>query len=783
MSSCSAYNCSNKVDENVEGITFHRFPLTNPDLLTQWLSVMRKEKWVPTNDDVLCSFHFDDDQFIDNEGFRFLLDQAIPSKFEVLAAPKTLFPTEWLPRLLTIRDIECDNRKGFVVEARIPLNNKESFVKWLSLHESLAHVKYVLLRNYPISSKNLSFKAEYVCVHGSTSERPSKSDKPCPARLLVRIRADPKFRFNRPADGSVVGYPCNVVLYHLHNHSIGSNVIESNAVISEEVSTAMKQKFTEMFKGGYTVETALAMHQKDLLEEYPDEYEEVLNDPYVCPTADWLANFQAHFIEEFEWNDTKLLDILKEEIEDINASKGRATMATMDDNVILVLSTPLMQRAHSMKSSGEVVFVDDSGYLERCRCYVYVIMGYSCTEGLPLGLVITTADSEEILTASFKLLADILPEKAFGSFGRQGPEVFLTANNDALQNSLKAVYPDSAVLLCAYNMSHELWSWLWNPENLIEDEDRCVLFSFAYKIMLTKNAEEFNNLSNIIDNNEIVQKYENFKIHFEEIKSLSDTWAVCFKNEMLDRDKEISGIEMASHVLKDKVFLTKAYNILQLLKSFTDTMETYYRQKIIHCINDTLENFVLSSFQPEMRETSDLVVKPTPVGQYEVQNVKTGRSYFVDMNISVCSCTLGLYGARCKHLYSVCVAKEVDFTCSVPNDDVIKKELFWIATGTMKAGSFDAQMDADEESEADLASSPVTSSTSRPEHEPAKVSNQKEEAKKILERVMRNILVKYDSNPAEFHKAIVTAAVNYQNLNNDREIIVALKGFGKHIYK
>lgn len=595
------------------------------------------------------------------------------------------------------------------------------------------------------------------------------------------------FRFNRPtSEGSKsVGYPCNVVLYHLHNHSIGSNCLETNTTASEEVSTVVKQKFIEMFKGGYTVEMALSVHQKDLLEEYTDEYEEVLNDAYVCPGVDWLTNFHANFLEEFTWNDTKILDILKEEIEDINASKGSATIATVDENIILVLSTPLMQRAHSMKASGEVVFIDNSGYLERCNCYVYAIMAYSCTEGLPLGLMITTSDTEEILTAGFKLLADILPEKAFGSFGRQGPEVFLTANNDALQNSLKAVYPDSAVLLCAYNMSHELWCWLWNPENTIEEQDRCVLFSFASKIMQTKNVEEFNTLSNIIANNETVQKYENFKAHFEEMKRVSDRWAVCFKNEMLDKDKEISGIEMASHILKDKVFLTKAYNILQLLKYYTDTMETYYRQKIIHCINDTVESFILSSFQPEMRETSDLMVKPTPVGQYEVKNVKKGKSYYVDMNISVCSCTLGLKGARCKHLYAVCVAKKVDFSSSVPNDDVIKKELFWIATGTMKTGTFDIQMDVEDESESEMAL-PVTkssNSTSSSKIDPDATKNQKDEAKKILERVMKNILQKYDSNPNEFHKAIVTAAVNYQNLNNDREIIAALKGFGKYVYK
>ncbi|GFT71785.1 tigger transposable element-derived protein 6 [Trichonephila clavipes] len=155
---CSAYNCSNKIGEVAEGVTFHRFPLSKPDLLAKWLTAMRKDKWVPTKSDVLCSFHFADDQFVENNGYRFLVPHAVPTKFEVLAPPKTLFPSEWSTRLLTIRDIESDNRKGYVVEARIPLVNKEQFTEWLSAHEKLAQVSYVLLRNYPTTSKNLSYK-------------------------------------------------------------------------------------------------------------------------------------------------------------------------------------------------------------------------------------------------------------------------------------------------------------------------------------------------------------------------------------------------------------------------------------------------------------------------------------------------------------------------------------------------------------------------------------------------------------------------------------------------
>lgn len=756
MASCAAYNCNNKIGQNLENITFHRFPTTKPDQLSRWLRAMHKEKWHPTKSDIICSQHFTDDQFVDISGYRFLIYNATPSKFEVLATPKTLFPEEWSAKLLSIKDIECENRNGYVVEARIPLQNKEEFNDWLKEHEKLSQVSYVLLRNYPTTTKNLSFKAEYVCRQGSSSLPPGQ--KPCPARLLVRIRTDTKFRFKKP-EGAVASYPCTIVLYHLHNHHVGSNQMETQLGTSEEVSTVVKQKFVEMFKGGYDVEQALDMHRKDLLEEYTDEYEEVLNDPYVCPNTDWLNLFHGSFVEEFgEWNRDKLMSLLREEMEDINASKGKAAIKEVGEHTVVALCTALMQRSHSLKASGEIVFVDSSRRIEACQCYVYILMTYSCTEGLPLGVIITTSDAEDVLTASFELLAEILPEKAFGQFGRQGPEVFLTANDEAQQNSLKVVYPDAAVMLCSYSMSQALWRWLWDPQNEIQEEDRCTLFSLTYKLMKTKNVDEFTEQTDIILSHEIIQKYDNFRTYLETIKSLSERWAMCIKNEILDKDKEVSAIEVASHVLKDKVFLTKAYNILQLVKYFTDTMETYYRQKIIHSINNTLESFLLSSFKPE----DDWSLEEVPSGQCRLTNSKSNHSYYVDLSISVCSCALGSNGVRCKHLYTVGSIKQEVFVSSVPDDDIIKKELFWIGTDTATPENYsDSESEVLKDSNAFL--------------------KQKHEARKILVRVIKSIMEKYDSHPIEFHQAIVTAAVNYQNLNNDREIISALKNFGKSL--
>lgn len=706
---------------------------------------------------------------------------------------RKLFPAEWSTRLLTVKEIQDAGVTGFVVEARIAIGSKEQFGEWLKRHEKLARVSYKLLKNYPTAGKYVVYKAEYVCTPfpGSRKLGNDKTVKRgnCPSKLLVRIKAIPTKFKNRKLNG--MRFPCTIVLYHQHNHSVDTIAfnpkIQHNDVIED-----VRRKFREMFVGGYSLTMALNTHQSDLLEEYADEYDDILNDRFMCPDMEWIAKFHGDFHQTYgEFSTEKVLSNLQSVVAKLNSGEGKAKLQVINEDIIIVICTPIMQRAHSLKSAGEIVFVDSSGFMERCKCYVYVFMAYSCAEGLPLGVMITTSDTEEILTSALKLFVEILPEKAFGQNGKSGPEMFLTANNDSEQESIKTVFPQSNLLLCSFHMLHCLWRWLWDQENNVDEADRCTLFSLAFNIMKTTTAQEFTSCFAFTLTNEVVTKYPQFQAYFQELSGMSARWAVCFKNEILDKDKEISAIEMASHILRDKIFLTRAYNILQLFEFYVEDMEAYYRQKITHCISDTLEAFLQSTYKIEMRMIDDLEVNALPTGQYRVLNSKSSRAYFVDMNVGVCSCPLGLIGTRCKHQYALAVLKNIEFSAGVPDDETIKKELYWIATNSLDVPVFntwdggssdsDTAMDIQNYDEDDSMDADFKLMT-----KPSKKTIEKEsilalryESQNILTKMVEHILEHFEESPSEFHTAITVAASNYQKLTATKDILMALKNFGR----
>ena len=79
---CVAWDCTNRMKKD-SGISFHRFPHKNPQLLQKWIQAIRRENWQPTQYSYICSKHFDDSCFVvrpEKSGHR-LHEHAVPSIF------------------------------------------------------------------------------------------------------------------------------------------------------------------------------------------------------------------------------------------------------------------------------------------------------------------------------------------------------------------------------------------------------------------------------------------------------------------------------------------------------------------------------------------------------------------------------------------------------------------------------------------------------------------------------------------------------------------------------
>ncbi|KAK9728952.1 hypothetical protein QE152_g16934 [Popillia japonica] len=97
-------------------------------------------------------------------------------------------------------------------------------------------------------------------------------------------------------------------------------------------------------------------------------------------------------------------------------------ISIQEDPFCCVLLTPLMQRAHNMRFSSEVVFVDSSGSCDQGGSSVTFLFGASKIGGVPLGCSIHNFQTDEVIvTDKFR---DLIGTDGF--YGKGFPAIFMT---------------------------------------------------------------------------------------------------------------------------------------------------------------------------------------------------------------------------------------------------------------------------------------------------------------------------------------------------------------------
>ena len=85
---------------------------------------------------------------------------------------------------------------------------------------------------------------------------------------------------------------------------------------------------------------------------------------------------------------------------------GRA-VATVDGELLVAAVTPLMERAHSFPSAGELVFLDSSGNMDRDGLRVFLLMTWSEAGGVPLGVVIAGSETTAVVAKGLQMLTEL----------------------------------------------------------------------------------------------------------------------------------------------------------------------------------------------------------------------------------------------------------------------------------------------------------------------------------------------------------------------------------------
>ena len=124
---------------------------------------------------------------------------------------------------------------------------------------------------------------------------------------------------------------------------------------------------------------------------------------------------------------------------------------TEDGQTVIAVCTPLIKRVHTTwQFSRELVFVDSSGNMDRQDCRVFIFLTDSPCGALPLGVVITSNESESTITAAFTLLKSLLTGAFFNT--ADGLEIFLTDDCAALRAALHTVWQSARMLRFLFHL-------------------------------------------------------------------------------------------------------------------------------------------------------------------------------------------------------------------------------------------------------------------------------------------------------------------------------------------
>ena len=111
--------------------------------------------------------------------------------------------------------------------------------------------------------------------------------------------------------------------------------------------------------------------------------------------------------------DEDILESLRTFAERSHKEYASPCMAVTEFNnkPIVAICSPIMQRAHTLVQSGELVFIDSTSNVDADNNHIYMLYTYSIAGGVPLGVFFSHSDSKDAIYEGIKLLKTVFPEK------------------------------------------------------------------------------------------------------------------------------------------------------------------------------------------------------------------------------------------------------------------------------------------------------------------------------------------------------------------------------------
>lgn len=479
----------------------------------------------------------------------------------------------------------------------------------------------------------------------------------------------------------------------------------------------MEEIFIQLFKRQHSPSSALETLKYDLQEEYGKEYARVSADGAKCPNLQWAYNlYYRHFDKVYgATGGREMLESLKMYVDDYNALQKMkcAVVEEFHDEIVLVLCSPLMRRVlTNLKSTGEIMFVDSSGCMDRHNSRVFLMLSPSVAGALPVGVMIMSSEAEIYIKRGLELFLDMIPDGAFAGRGRMGPRIIMTDDCKYERGALQDAFPLALLLLCLFHVLQAFWRYLWDSKHGVSKDDRPFIYNQFKDCGYAKSVEQFESLYSNMLEDDIAKQYTVITKHLDDYKTRASEWALCHRRDILIRGHHTDNYAEANiKVIKTKILnRVKAFNIPQLFDFLSKKLEAYFERRISSVITNRVDNYTASRYFIDEEKLKPLSCSKICQDLYLVKNSEKGTEYTVDAALELCTCEAGVGGALCKHLYAVVKQYNLSSSQVLPfADPASKANLHFIMTGSEIDQEFFQNLTL---SNTDEAASPLDSSVS-----------------------------------------------------------------------
>ncbi|CAI6377696.1 unnamed protein product [Macrosiphum euphorbiae] len=468
--------------------------------------------------------------------------------------------------------------------------------------------------------------------------------------------------------------PLNTVIKinPFHSHNCGSADALKRLFIDPEV----KSVFLKYFADGLSPSQAMKQNISRL-RTLPNYIVSLANGA-LNPRPWTIYRLWHKYLEENYGSFKEPFERLEEKIPDYLNQGIHVVMDKTDPWVVLVV-TPLNERAQKLKNSSEIIFMDSTSSCDVSMASVTVLLTATKGGAVPIGVLIHKQQTAVAYEKGFKMLMDNFP-LCFN--GLTYPKIIMTDDSMAEKKAIQEIWPQTTQILCIFHFLQAEWRWLMSSSSNILPVNRQQLMQLFRKAVYAKNHEDFQDVVNEINH---LEGNQSFKDRFNENLKRSQEWSMSYRNEnLITRNNQTNNYSEATIRILKEIILerTKAYNVVALVEFISIIWDKYFINRLLDFAYNRR-----NQKDYELQLTKMKSVDPNSILQideflYKVPSSKDSKKFYdVNTIIGWCSCYSGKQGGFCKHQALLKQYYDIEFPNSPVTDSNERHKLALLTLG------------------------------------------------------------------------------------------------------